>query len=130
MSENLQSLLRNILTIVGGFFIGKNFLGLPVDSSMIEGGIGVLLAIGGIVWGIKDKTVTIEMLQSTARHILSTIGGVLIAAGKFDPAKLDLWIGLVTALIPIIYGALSKQKTVQLKKGEIHVHQLKGKPTK
>lgn len=124
--EDLLSLARNLLTIVGGFLIGHNLFGLRVDESLIFGLVGIVMSLVGIIMSIVDKSVTVEKTQGFVRHIVSTIGGILIGAGQLTAERLDMWTGIITALVPIIQGILSRQKAKLLHLGEIQTRQLKG----
>lgn len=125
-TENLVSLVRNVLTLVGGFLIGKNFLGAPIDDVMWQGLVGAAMVVLGIVLGIKDKTVTIEQYQSAARHVISTIGGILVGAGKAQLGTIESIAAIVVGLIPILQGTLSRKKATELVTGQIRPQQLKG----
>lgn len=123
--DNVFALIRNLLTIAGGYIIGKSFFGTSVDDNTWQGIIGIVIAMVGVVWSILDKTLGIEQLQGAIRHIVSVVGGILIASGKLTAERLDTWLGIITVLVPIIYGLLSKTKSTQLQQGTIAVHQLK-----
>lgn len=123
--DNVFALIRNLLTIAGGYIIGKSFFGTAVDDNTWQGIIGIVIALVGVVWSILDKTLGIEQLQGAIRHIVSVVGGILIASGKLTAERLDTWLGIITVLVPIIYGLLSKTKSTQLQQGTIAVHQLK-----
>lgn len=129
MQDRFFSIARNLLTLVGGFFLGRSFLNQPITSDFLDLAIGGLLTIAGIVWSIVDKSATIEKLQGAARHIASTIGGILVTAGMIKPEQVELYLGVVLALIPILQGSMSRAKVAQIKTGEVSIHQLKGGST-
>ena len=121
------SLIRNLLTAIGGFFIGRALFGgtVIIDNSLVEGLIGLIMSVVGVVMSIKDKTVSIEQLQGTVRHIASTIGGILVGSGKMTAETITLWTGILVAIIPAVQGWLAKKKSQQLASGEIKPQQLK-----
>jgi Ca2+/Na+ antiporter len=122
---NITSIIRTILTLVGSYLIGHNLFGTSVNESLwqeISGGIMVLV---GIVMSILDKTISIEKVQGALRHIVLVAGGLLIAKGVVTPAQIEMYIGLATALVPVVYGWLSKKKSQQVASGDIPVQHLK-----
>jgi hypothetical protein len=128
MNEQTLSVIRSLLTLLGSFLIGRSILGntLVLDSATLELIIVIAMAAFGIVMSIIDKTINEEKLQGFLRHIVLTVGGILVALGRLDPAKLELWLGVIASLVPIVYGFLSKNKTQKLATGEIALTQLKG----
>lgn len=124
--ENVFSLIRTILTALGSFLIGKNIFGNVVDQSILEIIVGAVLSIVSIAWSIADKTANIEMLQSGIRKVFVMIGGLLVASGKLDAAKLDTYLGLALSLIPFLYSLLSKKKSQEIAEGTISVQDLAG----
>jgi hypothetical protein len=125
--ERVFSLIRNILTIVGGFLLGKMIFGTAIDANLWEGIIGVVMSLVGTIWSIADKTATIEKIQGTVRHIVSILGGILVSSGKLSAEQLELWAGVILALIPVFQGWLSRKKVQQLQQGHISPDQLKAK---
>lgn len=126
-SERIFSILRNILTIVGGWFIGKSLFGEAIDTNTLELLIGVVMSLAGTIWSIVDKTVTIEKIQGTVRHVISVIGGALVASGKISAENLELILGIILALIPIIQGYFSRKKVQAIESGKYSVNQLKSR---
>ncbi len=125
--DKLLSLLKNVLTVVGGLFLGKTIFGqVPFTTELLDGIIGAALSITALVWSIKEKKVTIEMQQGAVRRVLSLIGGILVSSGKMTVENMNLWIGVILSLVPIIQGQTSIAKAKQLQNGEIKVSQLKG----
>jgi uncharacterized membrane protein YfcA len=123
--ENFLSLLRNLLTIAGGYLIGKNFLGTTIDDVLWQGLLGLVMAIVGFVMSVKDKQVDEEKIQGIIRHTVSTIGGIFVGTGKLSAESLTLWTGFILSLVPIIQGLISRRKAGRLQTGEIKPHQLK-----
>lgn len=124
-SERIFSILRNLLTIVGGWFIGKSLFGAEIDQNTWELVMGVVLSLVGTVWSIVDKTVTIEKIQGTVRHVISVIGGALVASGKISAEHLELILGVILAIIPLVQGYFSRKKVQALESGKYSVNQLK-----
>ena len=56
--EQITSLVRHLLSIVGGFLLMKGI----TDSATIEAGSGVLLGLISLYWSIKEKTATSDMI--------------------------------------------------------------------
>ncbi len=49
--EAIFGLIRHILTVVGGGLVAKG----AIDESMSEEIIGIVIAIIGVAWSLKDK---------------------------------------------------------------------------
>jgi len=49
--ETIFGLIRHILTVVGGALVAKG----TIDESMSEEVIGIIIAVIGVAWSIKDK---------------------------------------------------------------------------
>jgi hypothetical protein len=124
--QSFLSLLRVVLTAVGAYLIGRDLFGSPIDSSVWDQIIGAVLTVASIVWGIKDKTATIEMVQSGVRSVLVVIGGMLVASGKIKAELLTALLGIAAIIIPWIQSGVSRKKVDDIKAGKIAVADLKG----
>jgi hypothetical protein len=123
--ETVFTLIRTLLTSVGVFLIGKNFLGSPIDQSVWQMLVGVIMAGVSVVWGILDKTVGLEMLQSFIRSAIVGLGGLLVAKGSMTPEKLESILGIVLAVLPLVYSILSRKKSDGINEGSIAPFELK-----
>jgi uncharacterized membrane protein YcaP (DUF421 family) len=123
--ETLFSLLRAAFTLIGSFLIGKHILGGVADSTTIELIIGIAMSAASLVWSVLDKTATVEVWQTVLRQIVTTIGGILIANGKLQPEKLEVYVGLLTALVPFLDSILNRKKTTAISNGTLLVSKLK-----
>lgn len=59
--EQISSILRHILTFGGGFIVAKGW----ISAEALPGIIGAILAVGGGIWAIFNKTPT-NMIAATA----------------------------------------------------------------
>ena len=123
--ETLMSLLRTFLTSFGIFLLGKNLFGSVIDQSVWQMVVGVTMAGVSVIWGIFDKTVGIEMLQSFLRSAIIGFGGLLVARGSLSPEKLESILGIVMSILPLIYSMLSRKKTNDLVNGTLSLEELK-----
>jgi hypothetical protein len=105
--------------------MAKNLLGPSVDAVMWEMVIGGVMSVLSIVWGVLDKNVGIEMLQSTIRNVFVAFGGVLVAQGKLSSEKLETYIGFAITILPVIYSILSRKKSQEVVTGGIEHNALK-----
>jgi len=129
MDQNLKArlygLARDILTLVGGYLIGITVFGVNIDANIWQLVVGGVMALGGTLWSVYDKSVTIEKVQSGVRRILSTAGGILIAKGVLSPERLELVISIIVSAIPMYQSFNSRKKVQQIQQGVIGVHELK-----
>lgn len=123
--ETVFTIARTLLTSVGVFLIGKNFMGSPIDQSMWQMLVGIAMSAFSVVWGVWDKSLGIEMLQSFIRSVIVGLGGLLVAKGTLTPEKLESILGIALAVLPLIYSILSKQKSGEIKEGSITPDALK-----
>lgn len=123
--ETVFTLIRTLLTSVGVFLIGKNFLGSPIDQSVWQMLVGLIMAAISVAWGIMDKTIGLEMLQSFIRSVIVGLGGLLVAKGSVSPEKLESILGIVLAVLPLIYSILSRKKSDGIADGSIAAFELK-----
>jgi uncharacterized membrane protein len=123
--ETIFTIARTLLTSVGVFLIGKNFMGQQIDQSMWQMLVGVIMAVVSVVWGIMDKTIGLEMLQSFIRSAIVGLGGLLVAKGSMTPEKLESILGIVLAVLPLVYSILSRKKSDGIAEGSIAPFELK-----
>lgn len=122
MNKDLAlSLLRSILTVAGSYLLGKNLLGNSIDSTLWQEVVGAVLSLVGTVWGIVQKTATVDAISSGVRSLAIFIGGLLVASGKLSSGALDSWLGLVTTLVMVILSQVSRTKANQISDGTIKV---------
>lgn len=117
--DTILSILRSVLTLVGSYAIGHAIFGIPITTSTWDVVIGSVLTLGSTVWGIIDKSASIEMIQSGLRSVFISIGGVLSAAGVVSGEVVNQILGLITALTPILQSYLSKLKVQQISNGVV-----------
>ncbi len=118
------SLLRTALTAFGSFLFGKNILGASIDAVLWQEIVGIAIAVGSTLWGIIDKTATVEGVQSAVRSVAVFIGGLLVASGKLSSGSLDSWMGFITTLVTVILSVTNRAKVKQLSEGQIKIDTL------
>ena len=123
--ETIYTILRTLLTSAGVFLLGKNFLGSAIDQSLWQMLVGIAMSLFSVLWGIWDKTLGIEMLQSFIRSAIVGLGGLLVAKGSISPEKLESILGIALAVLPLIYSILSKKKSGEIAEGYIEPNALK-----
>ena len=97
--EQITSLVRHLLSIVGGFLLMKGI----TDSATIEAGSGVLLGLISLYWSIKEKTATSDMIAGVIRQTLSFAGGFLMNWLKLSLVEWQFWVGTVLSLVPYLF---------------------------
>lgn len=110
--EKAFSLIRHILTIVGGYLLMKGI----TDSSTIEAAFGVLSAGGALYWSIKSKTATAEQWSGFLRQFLSFAGGFAMAWFKIPPNEWAFWVTAVISLVPFFQKS-AEQAVTQARNG-------------
>lgn len=113
------SFIRTALTAIGAFLIGKTIFDTSVTSDVWQGWVGGAIALASTIWGIADKSSTLDGIQSGLRSFVVALGGILIAMGKLKADTLTSILGVLTPIIAFIYSILSKQKTSKIAAGEL-----------
>lgn len=127
--EQVYSLLRTIMTLIGAFLTGGGlhyFFGQEISVGYWEEITGVILTIVSIWWSISTKTVDIEKLQGMVRQVVTFICGILVAKGLLNDQTAAAVIAFIGAIIPYIQAGMDRKKNELLAKGEIRPLQLKG----
>lgn len=102
--EQVFSLIRHILSAVGGILVGKGLL----DDSTLTTIVGAVIALVGLIWSIIDHTYTLGSVEGVVRQILTALGGFLVFKGIIKPEQVETWVAVILALLPIILGQTDK----------------------
>jgi hypothetical protein len=116
---NILSLVRSLLTFIGSFVIGHAIFGTAITSTAWDIILGSVIALVGTVWGILDKSVTIEQGQSTLRSAVLSISGIFVAAGSQAANNISTILAATPALITVIQSVLDKQKVQAIANGTL-----------
>lgn len=117
-STTLWSAVRTILTGFGAFFMGKHLFGQVIDDTAWQGWVGLVVGLGSTIWGFRDKSTTLEGLQSFLRSTVIFIGGIFVANGKVTGDQVNAILGVLLVVVPWIYSTLSKAKVVSMATGK------------
>lgn len=124
--DQILSFVRSLLIAVGAFFAGKNLFGTTLDQQTWLGISGAVVSLVMVVWGIVDKTVTIEMFQSGIRGFIIMITTFLVSSGRLMEDTVKNILAIVDILLPVIYGQLSMMKSKNIASGKTAIADLKG----
>jgi hypothetical protein len=124
--ESVFSILRSILTAVGAYLVGKNFLGATIDNELWMGIIGAIVTLGSVIWGIFDKTAGVEQIQSGLRSSIIFFGTLLVGSGVIKDEVLQSVLAVVATLVPILYSEVTKKKNKDIATGKIGIADLSG----
>lgn len=127
--ESVYSLIRSVLTFVGSYIIGHAIFGVAITSTVWDVIGGSVISLIGIVWGIVEKTATVDSVSSAIRSVFISIGGVLVAAGKVSQNSLNQIEGIATAALPIIQSWISRSVVKQIATGSLIPSSTTGKVT-
>lgn len=120
----IAAIVKNVLAIAGSIWIGKELFGAQVDQTLWEILAGSAMVLTSFVISFKTNLVTKEKFQDALRVLIVSVGGALTAGGWVEPAKLELWIGAITAIAPMIYEWISRKKSQDLAKGATPINEL------
>lgn len=102
--EQVNSLIRHIISVVGGIFIAKGI----IDSSVLEYGLAAIGVIVSIVWSIKEKTFQLGQVEGVVRQLLTAVGGYLVYKGILDPSQVETWLAAISSILAAILGQTDK----------------------
>lgn len=122
--DQLFGLLRAVLTLAGTYLFGHSFFGVAINESIWAEIGGAILVVAAFVWTFIDKTLTLEIFQSTLLKVLMVFGGLLVTSGKITGDKLNAFVAIATSLAPIIYSFISKKKSQNIVSGDISTDKL------
>lgn len=128
-SEQINSLIRTVMTLVGAFLTGGGihyFFGHVIDTAYWEEITGIALTVVSIAWSISTKTVDIEKLQGSVRQVITFICGILVAKNLLNAQTALAVIAFAGSIIPYIQAGLARKKNEQISVGKINVSNLKG----
>lgn len=128
--EVFFSIFRSILTAVGAYLIGKSFLGATIDDNLWLGIISSAVTLGSIIWGVVDKSATIEMVQSGLRSVVTFVGALLVGSGVLKGEVIESTLTIISVIVPVLYSQLSKLKSKNIAEGSTAIVELKGVDTK
>lgn len=117
--------LRSAMAIVGSLVLGKVIYGTPVTTDVIDSLIGGGLFVASTIWGIYDKTATLEMVTSALFKVISLAGGIAVAKGLITGVTLTAILGLIPLLGAEIIKKVDGQKEKNIASGKLGVKDLK-----
>jgi hypothetical protein len=120
MKEQILSALRTLLILAGGYLLGKEILGVPVDNNWILSATGIALGLAGVIWSAVDKTLTNDKWQSVVRNVIIFGGGILISNGVITGEMWQVIIGAIGTVFPWILSGQNRAKNEDIKSGEIN----------
>ena len=117
--QDWLSLIRTLLVAYGSWLVGTNLFGTAVTAELWQEIIGAVLALGGAIWGLIDKTSGIEQFESTLRSLLVIGAAFITAKGLLSVDKANQIIGVIMALIPFIASYTAKRKNAAIISGAL-----------
>ena len=90
---------RELISAIGGLLMAYGVLNEAQGLAIV----GFLLAAASLIYAISTK-VGKEKLVTTIRKVLSTGGGLAIAYGIANPEQVEMYLGLLTPIISLIWS--------------------------
>lgn len=117
--DTIFSSLRALLTFAGTLLVGHAIWGHAFTTENLDIIGGVIVALISTIWGIADKSATIEQVESALRSIIISGGGLATAAGWLKAETVTALVGLITGVLPIFQSYFSKTKVIQIDQGKV-----------
>lgn len=124
--ERSLSILRIVLTSIGAYLMGKNFLGTSIDNDVWVGIVGGIVTAASIVWGIVDKTAKPEMIASGLRSVFLTFGTMLVGSGIIKDEVLQGALGVISIIVPAGLSETNKRVHKNVATGKTPIADLSG----
>lgn len=122
--DQILSMIRAMLVLLGSFILGKNIGNAQITETIVQEIIGAGLIVTTFVWSALTKCLTIEIFQSSILKVVMVVGTIAIASGKIADKTFQALLAVVTAILPILYSFLSKEKSKKIIDGDIQSHEL------
>lgn len=113
----ISAIIQAVLGAIGALLINHKIFTQVIDQTWISTASGIVLGIVTMVWGFKDHTETIEQFQAAIRNLMVFLTTILVSGGLSD-TTVNAITGVVDAVLPVIYGALSRAKTASIIKSQ------------
>lgn len=107
-TQQLGAAVRTLLMVIGSYFLGKTFFGLPIDQVLWQQIAGIAFTIGALLWSVFSKTLTAERWQGAIRQAITFIGGLLLARGVVTAEVWQSILAVIVAVLPFVQSYQSK----------------------
>lgn len=119
--DQYLGLLREALTAVGVLLVTLGFTSLsreagPDGATVAQLGIGAILALVSLVWGIAVHE-DADVIKTLTRKVLSSLAGFLVGVGWLSPEKANAIFGLLLTFLPIAWSIIDKGKVPKMPSG-------------
>ena len=115
----VMAAVRALLMALGGYFIGANFFGLPIDSVLWQQIAGIALSVIAMVWSILTKSLEEEVWQGVVRQVITFAGGILLARGILTNEMWQSILAVLVAVLPFIQSNQQRSLANKLRSGEV-----------
>lgn len=111
--QTASSLIRAIIMILGAFLINHHIGSTAIDQTWLDAAGGIAISLFSVVWGMFDKSTSLEAFEAAIKQALVFVGGLLVTSGKISIDSLNGYIGILTVILPVVWSYVSKKKTLQ-----------------
>lgn len=118
-TQQVLAAVRALLMALGGYFIGVNFLGLPIDAVLWQQIAGIALSVIAMVWSILTKSLVEEVWQGVVRQVITFAGGILLARGILTNEMWQSILAVLVAVLPFIQSNQQRSLANKLRSGKL-----------
>lgn len=118
-TQQVLAAVRALLMALGGYFIGVNFLGLPIDAVLWQQIAGIALSVIAMVWSILTKSLAEEVWQGVVRQVITFAGGILLARGILTNEMWQSILAVLVAVLPFIQSNQQRSLANKLRSGKL-----------
>lgn len=118
-TQQVLAAVRALLMALGGYFIGVNFLGLPIDAVLWQQIAGIAISVIAMVWSILTKSLAEEVWQGVVRQVITFAGGILLARGILTNEMWQSILAVLVAVLPFIQSNQQRSLANKLRSGKL-----------
>lgn len=99
LKQSILSIIRNVLSAVGGYLTGKGM----VSAEVVQQGIGVVMVVAPLIWGVWEKYQQERKMKE--REAVAVNVGIAVAdrtPGATPPVPVDKAPAVIEAFKPIV----------------------------
>ena len=123
-TQQVLAAVRALLMALGGYFIGVNFFGLPIDAVLWQQIAGIALSVIAMVWSILTKSLSEEVWQGVVRQVITFAGGILLARGILTNEMWQSILAVLVAVLPFIQSNQQRSLANKLQSGKLNPNDL------
>lgn len=120
-TDTFKSIIRAVIQLIGSYVIGHALFGAAhvITADIWETVTSAVAIIATTIWGIYDKSASVDQAASAIRSAVTSLLGVATSWGVVSGQNAIAFATLAGALLPVILSYLDKVKTKKIANGKL-----------